>query len=289
MRWYQKIMRGWKEEMDKIVKVNKSLIQHGKHSDRVYLMKLAISDYPEIIYQLKNIALSQGYTKIVAKVPEYAYEGFIQQGFESEATIQRTDNGGKIYFMSKFMNKKRLTPLQNRVVKDVLKKSKNVSENLKIHPLTNDYHLTEMTAVDIPKMAELYRSVFKTYPFPIFDEDYLESTMDSHVRYFGIWHNHKLVALASAEIDTLNHIVEMTDFATLKPYQGNGFATHLLTHMEEIMMLSQYSTLYTIARSLSFGMNITFAKLGYKYTGTLVNNTNISGGLESMNVWAKQL
>jgi len=32
-------------------------------------------------------------------------------------------------------------------------------------------------------------------------------------------------------------------------------------------------------------MNITFAKAGYRYAGTLVNNTDISGTIESMNVW----
>ncbi len=37
------------------------------------------------------------------------------------------------------------------------------------------------------------------------------------------------------------------------------------------------------------GMNITFAKTGYTYAGTLINNTNISGRLESMNVWYKHI
>ena len=48
-------------------------------------------------------------------------------------------------------------------------------------------------------------------------------------------------------------------------------------------------TAYTIARAISPGMNITFAKAGYKFSGTLINNTNISGGIESMNVWYKSL
>jgi hypothetical protein len=48
-------------------------------------------------------------------------------------------------------------------------------------------------------------------------------------------------------------------------------------------------TAYTIARAESAGMNETFAKNGYKYCGTLVNNTNISGQIESMNVWVKKL
>ena len=40
---------------------------------------------------------------------------------------------------------------------------------------------------------------------------------------------------------------------------------------------------------MSAGMNITFSKNGYKYGGTLVNNTDISGQIESMNVWFKNL
>jgi len=43
-------------------------------------------------------------------------------------------------------------------------------------------------------------------------------------------------------------------------------------------------TVYTIARLNSIPMNVTFLKRGYKYGGTLINNTNISGKIESMNV-----
>ncbi|MFH1725408.1 MAG: putative beta-lysine N-acetyltransferase, partial [Elusimicrobiota bacterium] len=45
----------------------------------------------------------------------------------------------------------------------------------------------------------------------------------------------------------------------------------------------------TIARAVSFGMNIAFARVGYSFGGTLWNNTNISGNIESMNIWHKRL
>lgn len=48
-------------------------------------------------------------------------------------------------------------------------------------------------------------------------------------------------------------------------------------------------TAYTIARATSFGMNIVLAKMHYAYGGTLYNNTQIGGQLESMNVWPKKL
>jgi hypothetical protein len=55
--------------------------------------------------------------------------------------------------------------------------------------------------------------------------------------------------------------------------------------MQKAMTERGITTWYTIARALSAGMNITFAKAGYRYAGTLVNNTDISGTIESMNVW----
>jgi hypothetical protein len=59
--------------------------------------------------------------------------------------------------------------------------------------------------------------------------------------------------------------------------------------MEREMKRLGMLTTYTIARALSPGMNITFAKMGYNYAGTLKNNCNISGCIESMNVWYKIL
>ena len=59
--------------------------------------------------------------------------------------------------------------------------------------------------------------------------------------------------------------------------------------MESDPAVQQMKTAYTIARSLSPGMNITFARHGYLYGGTLTNNTNISGSIESMNIWYKPL
>ena len=49
---------------DKIEKIGKSTIQHGKYNDRIYLMKLDKSDYPQIIEKLDLLAAKFNY-------PEY--------------------------------------------------------------------------------------------------------------------------------------------------------------------------------------------------------------------------
>jgi hypothetical protein len=59
--------------------------------------------------------------------------------------------------------------------------------------------------------------------------------------------------------------------------------------MEKEMDKKGILTLYTIARAASYGMNTVFARLGYEFTGKLVQNTNISGNLENMNVWYKRI
>jgi hypothetical protein len=46
---------------------------------------------------------------------------------------------------------------------------------------------------------------------------------------------------------------------------------------------------YSIARSLSFGMNAVLFQLGYKYRGRLMNNCYIYDKLENMNMWVKHL
>ncbi|MCK5703257.1 MAG: hypothetical protein KAI29_18980, partial [Cyclobacteriaceae bacterium] len=122
-------------------------------------------------------------------------------------------------------------------------------------------------------------------PFPIFNPDYLVSTMKEDVVYFGIFNGEDdLIAASSSEMDISSSNVEMTDFATLPTNRGTGLALILLNRMEEEMHQKNIKTFYTIARAYSYGMNITFAKNGYTFSGTLSNNTNISGNIESMNV-----
>ena len=127
--------------------------------------------------------------------------------------------------------------------------------------------------------------MFASYPFPIHDPDYLIETMRSHVCYFVAEKDGKIAAASSGEMDQENRNAEMTDFATLPDHLGNGLAVHLLKFMEPEMRKRNIATLYTIARAISPGMNITFAKCGYTFGGTLINNTQISGSIESMNLW----
>lgn len=138
-------------------------------------------------------------------------------------------------------------------------------------------------------MVALYDHVFETYPFPIHDPEYLKETMESHVLYFGAFYEGDLVGIASSEQSLPQRNAEMTDFAVDPKHRGRQLAYHLLIKMEGHMKAAGMNTLYTIARAKSYGMNMTFKKAGYHYTGTLYNNTQIGGQIESMHVWYKSL
>jgi len=142
---------------------------------------------------------------------------------------------------------------------------------------------------DTEKMAALYGAVFPSYPFPILDPDYLRSCMENHVLYVGAEWDGTLAALAAAEMEPSDRNAEMTDFATLPEFRRQGLARRLLARMEEEVRNFGIRTAYTIARAGSPGMNLAFARSGYAFAGTLVNNTHIAGRIESMNVWYKPL
>lgn len=273
---------------DVIEIVGRSVVQHGPGNDRVYLMKLHRGDDRDIVPRLEELALSHGYSKIFAKVPARTLERFLAAGYEQEAAIpQYFPDGETACFLGKFMNAARRPERNPTLVREVLAAAESVEAVNRPAPLAAGFSWRVAREEDIPEMAAVYRQVFATYPFPIFDPAFLRTAMYDQTIYFGVWHGADVVALSSAEMDPSSRSAEMTDFATLPEYRGHGLALYLLRRMEETVQALGIRTFYTIARAFSHGMNITFARNGYRFGGTLTNNTNISGNLESMNVWYK--
>ncbi|MCK4270100.1 MAG: hypothetical protein KAW93_06440, partial [Methanogenium sp.] len=105
----------------------------------------------------------------------------------------------------------------------------------------------------------------------------------------AVWDGDSPVAASSAEMAPEERNVEMTDFATLPTCRGYRLSSCLLTRMEETMKREEFAVAYTICRAESHPINITFSRAGYRFGGTLRNNTQICGGFESMNVWYTRL
>lgn len=273
---------------DQLESVSGALTQHGKYNDRLYIMKLgSASDAEDTLGKVELLAKDNDYGKIFAKVSNPLADLFGEHDYDLEAKVPNLYNGSKDgYFFSKYLNKNRSnvdsTEIESVVAVATSKKRCSLEEN-------TEFSVEELTKSDVESIIKVYKSVFKTYPFPIFDKGFVEESMNSNVRIFGVRDGDELVAVSSCEIDYDSENVEMTDFATLPEYRGHGLAMKLLSVMDLQMRLAGIKTSYTIARSKSFGMNITFSRNDYIYAGTLKNNTNISGSIESMNVWYKRL
>lgn len=274
---------------DLIQKVGNSIIQHGKYNDRIYLLKYNSADIDTILSVFDKLVKQNGYSKVFIKVDEKSEPTFLEEGFRREALIPDFYENSGCAFLGKFLDQKRkeLDEQDRTTIDNILKTAQGKAGKLAKPELPRGYEVRVLTAGDVEALAALYRKVFDSYPFPIFDPKYLLETMQSHIVYFGCFAKGELVAASSSEMDTGTRSVEMTDFATLPEYRGQNLSLILLAEMEPEMKRREIKTFFTIARSMSYGMNITFSKSGYKYGGTLINNTNISGRIESMNVWYK--
>ncbi len=271
-----------------VVTIGASTIQHGPTSNRVYVMKLAPADLPGILDDLDDLAAREGYTKIFAKVPASARDPFLDRGYVVEAQVPRFFRGQEDgYFVSLFRDPART--LDDHPFDTTLAAARKASANECVRPLPPGEICSPASPADAPALAALYRDVFATYPFPIHREAYVRETMEHGVRYFCIRVGGVIAAVSSAEMDPAEEHVEMTYFATRPNYRGHGLAGHLLRRMETSMRSAGMKTAYTIARATYLPINITFARAGYAYGGTLLNNTGICGGLESMHIWYRSL
>jgi len=277
---------------DKLEKIGHSLVQHGDENRRVYLIKLDERDMDRIIPHIERLARENRYEKILCKVPEWGRERFKKGHFQLRATIPGFYQGKEpVYFMVKFPapRRMRLTDEHRRKIQFNLDLAKSKASDTAVSEIPSHCTIRRLKVSDADSLARLYDRVYDSYPFPITEPAYLRKTMKTHVDYFGIFLKTTLIAAASGEKDLEAANAEMTDFATLPDYRGKGLATALLCRMESEMKRLKIRTLYTIARALSPGMNITFARCGYHFSGTLINNTQIAGQIESMNVWYKQI
>ncbi|MDH4320278.1 MAG: putative beta-lysine N-acetyltransferase [Desulfobulbaceae bacterium] len=274
---------------DSIDTLGHSTIQHGNGSDRVYLMELNDNDMPDLLPEINELAERENYGKIFAKVPAGWAETFTDDGFRTEALVPdffRDQEDG--HFMGKYLDPSRAEDPRQEEIDRILALA-NAASVRRSNAAADDYTVRRCTLDDCEVMAERYDDIFVSYPFPVNDPDFLAETMEDHVAYFGAWQGEELAALASAEQYCRAGHVEMTDFLTMPEHRRQGLAGHLLATMEHELRSLGLTVAYTIARALSPGMNITFARADYHHGGTLINNTQICGRIESMQVWYKDL
>ena len=271
--------------VDRIETIHGSVIQHGHHNDRIYLMHLHGMDHRVLIAALDRMALEHGYGKIFAKIPAAAWNIFRNAGYIQEALVPGFFEGETDgLFIAKFFSDDRQQPTRDAEI--------DRRQDIPAEPLQTGnlpVAIAACTPADAAAMAKIYARTFETYAFPVHRPEYIRQMMASDTIYLCARIKDEIAALAAAEIDLESQVCEMTDFATRPEYRRLGLASRLLVRLDEKALSQGLKTAYTIARSDSAGMNRVFKKAGYHYAGNLVNNTQIGGRIRSMNVWYKRL
>ncbi len=254
--------------------------------------RIVIKDYqgPNLAALKEELIASapKDITKIWLKARKQDEAAFKEIGFEKEAEITKFYPDDNASLLAYYLSSNRKQQENKAEKEDILASVKDLNtKSVESIPQNCQFRLASKD--DLSDLADLYDDVFLTYPYPINNQLYLRKMMNQGVIYGLIYQNDKLVAAASAETVAEYKNAEMTDFATRPEARGQGLASYILAKLEQELKERNYNCLYTIARAKVYGINKIFSQAEYEYTGTLVKNCNIAGGLEDMNLWMKTI
>lgn len=255
--------------------------------------RVKIIDFNNISVQnLKRIihfSSKQHLGKIICNCDIESFEIFVHAGFELEGKIDGYFKGKDAFCMSYFISSDRKI-CSNFSKKELLvKQCLDVQNTFIHHDNSSKYCIRNAIKSDIEDMIKLFSTVFSKYPSPIYDKEYLKQTMNEKVLYKVAVHNGKIIGVASADMDKENLNAEITDCATYPDYRGNGILSNIIYSLESNLKHMGFISLYSLSRAINPGINIVLSKHNYKFTGRLINNCNICGIFEDMNIWVKNI
>lgn len=248
-----------------------------------------LGHFPSCVQEALQMVKETAAEKLIFKVRQENVLALIEEGFVYEAKIDQYYLGNDCFFFVKYFTDNRRNS-ENWVQEDqMMREVLALQSQLNLQKLPNGYVLRKADESDAVLLANLYRTVFKIYPTPMNDPSYIKKCIKNHTIFFICTYEEKIVSAASSEINQFYHNAEMTDCATLPEHRQFGLMKHLLIKLEEELLAQEIYCVYSIARALSFGMNLALHQLQYQYRGRLANNCYIFDQVEDMNMWVKQL
>lgn len=260
------------------------------YNRRVKVLNYRASDYGAMVAKLEFLADANGFDKIWVQADKGDWEQFLRHGYILEGLLKYANRGRTVYMVSKFRSQRRLhsrTLMKEiRLIEEIMARRSRSTPKA----LPTGYELDFAREGDVAGMLELYRRVFKTYPSPLTYKEYLLSNLHRDA-IFRVIRNGQgvVVAAASADLDRQKLSAELTDCATHPDERGRGLMSILLHALEGDLRANGYRCAYTLARAPSYGMNVAFHALGYEFNGRMINNCDIYGDFEDMNLWVKDL
>lgn len=240
------------------------------------------------LHQLIAIGNKKGCDKIIFYVKKREKPLMEKQHFLYEGMIKGLFNGEDSFIYALFLNEERVINKEEQE-KMVLEKAMEFSGNREKYYINKGYTIRWAVPSDRFKMAVLYDTVFESYPTPMNDPAFILQMMNSDVYFSVAEKSGEIVSACSADVMPGFNAVELSDCATTPVHRGKGLLCRQALRLTRLMKEKQIKTFFSYSRSLSFGMNIVNAKLGFTYGGRMIRNSNIAGRLENMNIWYKNL
>lgn len=257
-----------------------------KYSRRIWVFDYLVNDAAAMTGRLKEVAMIYGLDKIILPALNKDRQALEEQGFICEGQVAGFFQGRTASFMVFYTDVKRgysVTKAEEQVMRTEIMAREVTSRGRLVLP--PGFRCRESRPADLPALARLYRQVFVSYPTPVGNIDYLAATVGKSAYYQVITWQGEIVSVAAGEIDITHNNAEMTNCATLPEFRGKGLMHFLLAELDQQCARMGIVCRYTLARAGSYGMNLVFHRLNYRYGGTLTNNCHIAGGLGNMNIW----
>jgi len=242
-----------------------------------------------ILEKAEELVLQHHAEKLIIKGRSEDFLLFFEKGLQPEAVVDRYFLGSDAHFFSKFYTPDRKRNdhwiTEDGMIHSIYQLDTTVE---KTYP-PKEYQIKKADESCAEELSALYNTVFQIYPTPLHDPEYVKKTIQEGTIYYVFFHQGKIVSAASAEINAFYKNAELTDCATLTEHRKYGLMKIILQELERELKRNGIFCAYSIARSLSFGMNAVLFQLGYSYRGRLMNNCYIYDKLENMNMWVKNL
>lgn len=260
-----------------------------QYNQRIKVVCYEATDLGSMILRVRALAEANGLDKIIVMASEGDWLEFLRYGYVLEAVIKEFHDGADAYVVSKFRSQERLA--SPSLMEEILLIEQIMAAPADYHhpPLPAGYTVRLARYDDVSELIELYRSIFETYPSPLIHESYLRTVFERESLFAVCTYRGDIVAAASAELQPHRRAAELTDCATRRDARRLGLMGHVLRTLERELSEREYRCAYTMARARSYGMNNVFYRLGYAFMGRLVNNCDIYGAYEDMNIWVRML
>lgn len=258
-------------------------------NSRIKLIQYSRYDVESLLKHLEELAKEKDIGKVMIYANPEDISFFEKLGFQREGEISGFFQGNPACILSRFLEEDRAHK-KDEEKKDQIVEMAEQAEAIKERPrLDPKYRLRHAVKEDAEALAKLYQLVFETYPTPIHDPDFIRQCMDQDVYFTVVTEGDQIVSSASADVFPHFQCAEITDCATHPDHRGNGLLSAIIYDLELRMKEKGIPHLFSLTRAVSTGMNMVIAKLGFEYKGRLIQNSQISGDFEDMNIWVKKL